>query len=808
MIPAGPSIYVAANNICGSSATISKLLAPFAAPIDIIESPPGGHCVNSTKTYSIEPVEHALYYGWEFISNEEWSASSSSTTAIEVTSGTMTTTSATLSVWAVNDCGNSATYTEIIDPMESPPPPAEINFPLMHCSGTTVTYSVEPVSEATYYIWNVNNPTWSVVGTNSVVDVTAGTGSTTLTISSANDCGISSPLSATITPWLSPSTPTITTPDAHCENTTATYTVNDDMYASDYTWYVDGIGWSGSSTISEIGVTSGTTSGTISVVANGYCGSSSTTKIVITPAYIPAKPDKIYTPPNHCEGEIETYACTPVPGATYYSWHISGTGWSGTSNTNYIDLQAGSITALLTVTANSPCGASDTTSIYVTPRTKPNPPNGLSLPNVHCEGTVRTYSVTEVGGAMDYLWSIRNVDDPDILWSLAGLSGSTMDITAGSHSATLTVVAVNVCGESNPYSIVLIPNKIPSIPGYITEPENHCEGYEEVYSIEPIPGAKYYEWGVSGSGWMTSPSTTNQCVILAGSSPGIISVKGINDCGTGVVRTLTVHPDTLPGQPEVIHAPDIHCIGYTEEYSIDPIPEATSYAWTVTGTGWSGSSTSPTINITAGSGEATITARVVNTCGQGPVQTINVTSTTLPSSEFSIDRDTICRDETVTVTYTGDASSDAVYEWDFDEGDATPGVGQGPHSVMWFDHPGNRTITLKVTENTCTSQERLVSVFVENCLGINDNNKYGIKVELLPNPTNAVVTLKLINSPINSGEFRIINNLGQEVYTESLLNISCIYTKDIDLSRFESGSYYVKIILNDIEIVKRLMIIK
>ena len=79
----------------------------------------------------------------------------------------------------------------------------------------------------------------------------------------------------------------------------------------------------------------------------------------------------------------------------------------------------------------------------------------------------------------------------------------------------------------------------------------------------------------------------------------------------------------------------------------------------------------------------------------------------------------------------------------------------------------------------------------------------GVKVIMLP-----IVTLKLSNSPINSCVIRVVNNLGQTVYTESISNISEIYTKDLNLSGFESGSYYVKLVLNDIEIVKRLMIIK
>lgn|GEM_PF-7027482 len=803
------TLYVAANNICGSSSTISRILAPFGAPVDIVPTPAGGHCNNSTKTYTVTPlVEHANSYGWSVISGGEWSAPSSTTSSLVLTSGTLTLSSATVSVWAVNDCGNSATFTKIIPPLYTPSSPSGITKPATHCTGTARPYSVSPVTGATNYIWSVNNGTWSVTGNTSSVNVTAGTGSCTVTVAAANNCGVSLPIYTTAVAWFSPSTPTITTPAYHCAGTTATYTVNTDTYASDYTWYVKGTGWSGTSTSRVINITAGASSGTISVVANGYCASSSTVTTVMTPLVIPPKPDRIYYPPSQCEGEIKTYACTEVPGAISYTWRVVGTGWTGASTTNYIDLEAGSVTALISVTANSLCGASDTTSFYYTPTRLPIAPNSISKPTRHCMGTIKTYSINPVPGANDYTWNVINAPGATTLWTLSYLSKRDVNLTAGSHSATITVFATNPCGSGPIYAEVLTPDKVPAMPGVITEPSRHCEGSTATYSIAAVPGATSYVWSVTGTGWSVAPSTTNSCNFTAGSASGILSVRAMNDCGMGVVRTLTVRPDTLPKAPTSISKPDVHCVGGIESYSVPAVPGATSYVWTVTGNNWTGTSTSNSINVTAGTGDATITARAVNGCGQGPVTSVTSTAIPRPSSEYSIDRDTVCKDEVVTVTYTGGAGAGATYAWNFDGGTATPGSGKGPHTVMWPTSPGAKTIRLIVTEDGCPSQERLVSLFVENCTGIEDFETGNVRMQLMPNPADGNVTLKLENCRDNFAEVQIVNMLGQNMYSEKLSNISGTFAKELNLTKLESGSYYVKLVLKDSEIVRRLVIIK
>ncbi len=73
-----------------------------------------------------------------------------------------------------------------------------------------------------------------------------------------------------------------------------------------------------------------------------------------------------------------------------------------------------------------------------------------------------------------------------------------------------------------------------------------------------------------------------------------------------------------------------------------------------------------------------------------------------PTSTFSLDALQLCGSESILITYTGNASANAFYQWNFDGGNILSGSGQGEYVVNW-DTPGNKTISLIVIENSCNS---------------------------------------------------------------------------------------------------------
>jgi gliding motility-associated-like protein len=109
--------------------------------------------------------------------------------------------------------------------------------------------------------------------------------------------------------------------------------------------------------------------------------------------------------------------------------------------------------------------------------------------------------------------------------------------------------------------------------------------------------------------------------------------------------------------------------------------------------------------------EATTTYYVLATSNDcTDIDSVTIAVHPVPTADFTVVLPE-CTDAPITVTYTGTAGPDAIFNWDFENGDAVPGGGQGPHSVEWVV-AGTKTISLEVSENECTSQPFSQSVTV------------------------------------------------------------------------------------------------
>ncbi|MBZ0241856.1 MAG: T9SS type A sorting domain-containing protein, partial [Bacteroidales bacterium] len=62
----------------------------------------------------------------------------------------------------------------------------------------------------------------------------------------------------------------------------------------------------------------------------------------------------------------------------------------------------------------------------------------------------------------------------------------------------------------------------------------------------------------------------------------------------------------------------------------------------------------------------------------------------------------ICHNGSAVITYTGNASSSAQFEWDFNDGTVISGTGPGPYEIVWMSS-GRHVVSLNVTENGCSA---------------------------------------------------------------------------------------------------------
>ena len=81
---------------------------------------------------------------------------------------------------------------------------------------------------------------------------------------------------------------------------------------------------------------------------------------------------------------------------------------------------------------------------------------------------------------------------------------------------------------------------------------------------------------------------------------------------------------------------------------------------------------------------------------------IKIQVNAVPVADFMVSETEVCMDEVTTLSFTGTAGSGAIFNWDFEGGNANPGTGLGPQSVSW-NSAGTKTVSLYLEEDGCVS---------------------------------------------------------------------------------------------------------
>ncbi len=476
------TITVTANNVCGSSPTVSLNVNPNllpTAPASVSGS--STVCSGSTATYTASTVPNALSYIWTLPSG--WSGSST-TNSINATASAN---SGTITVSAGNACGLSPVTSFTVTALTIPSAPTSVAGSGNVCVGSTSTYSVTLVPGATSYVWTLPAG-WSGTSSSNSISATAGASGGTITVAAVNQCGTSSTTSFNVITTSAPSATSVSSGlGTVCEGSTNTYTCSSVPTATSYTWTLPAT-WSGSSTTTSISATAGSQSGNITVSATNACGSSTPTTFFVNVTAIPNAPATINGNPTVCDGTTTTFTAATSAGATSYNWNLPA-GWFGTSTTNTIAATAGSTGGNITVSAANACGTSATTTFSVTVTTAPTAPTAITGTNTLCENTTVTYAVNSDPNATSYTWTLPAT------WS--GLSNAdTISATAGSGGGTIFVTADNACGSSPSTVLSVTVTPAPFITS-VTE-DSICDGTSATLSAAANSGT--ISWYTSSSG--------------------------------------------------------------------------------------------------------------------------------------------------------------------------------------------------------------------------------------------------------------------------------------------------------------------
>ncbi len=532
------------------------------------------------------------------------------------------------------------------------------------------------------------------------MDFNPGAGTTTLANSGMRDIFVSRWNQCTAAPSapgvISGATPV-------CVGSTQTYSVTA-VAGVTYTWTLPGL-WSGSSNSNSIAATVGAGSGNITCTASNGCGTSSTSTLAVTHATMPVTPSAISGSATVCAGNVVTYSVTPVAGITY-AWTLPG-GWPGGSPSNVVTSTAGSSSGTVSVTASNVCGTSSASTLAVTSSAIPAMPSVISGPDTMCPGAINTYSVTPVAG-VTYNWTLP----PS--WTGNSTSNS-ITATAGTASGFIEVTATNSCGTSVQSWITVVVNNIPTNLGPLTGQSPICEGSTQVYTVASYPGATY-TWTLPAT-W-TGNSTTNSLTAIAGSAGGTLSVVASNACGTGNPSSYNIAVTNIPASPVNIGGPDTVCGNSNATYSCSSMPGATSYTWTLPG-GWSGSSTSTSINVVTGNISGTVQVTANNTCGSSVPNSYSVFTDTVPLAPAAITGTSVLCENSPYVFTCSSVANATTYNWTYPSG--------------WTG-----TTSANSLNGIVDSNGGLVSVSVTNLCGT--SNMATLSVTVNPMPVTSITT--------------------------------------------------------------------
>lgn len=607
------NITVTANNSCGSSsaATLAITVTPIPATPGAIAGTTTV-CSGTSNTYSVVAVSGATSYTWTLPSG--WTGTST-TNSITTTASS---TGGNITVTANNACGSSTASSVTINVDAAPATPTSISGFSTICSGSSNNYAVTNDPTATSYNWTLPSG-WSGSSTTNTISTTSSATSGNISVTATNSCGTSAASTLAVTVNAIPVTPgSISGTTSICSGSSHNYSITAVPGATSYTWTLPS-GWSGTSTTNTITTTSSSTSGNITVTADNSCGSSAAASLAIAvTTSAPSTPGTISGTTTICSGSNNTYSVAAVAGATSYTWTLPS-GWSGTSTTNSIAATASASSGNIMVTANNVCGSSSASTQTITVNAAPAAPGAISGTSTICSGSNNTYSIAAVSGATSYTWTLPSG------WSGSSTTNS-ISTTASVTSGNITVTAANACGNSAASTLAITVNTVPSTPGSISGNASICSGSTNTYSIAAVPGATSYTWTLP-SGW-TGTSATNSITTTASSTSGDVSVIANNACGSSPANTLAVSVvAAVPSPPGSISGSILVCSGTTSSYSVAAVAGADSYTWTMP-SGWSGSSTTNSINATASSTSGDISVVANNVCGSSApaVLTISVDS--------------------------------------------------------------------------------------------------------------------------------------------------------------------------------------
>jgi hypothetical protein len=411
-------------------------------------------------------------------------------------------------------------------------------------------------------------------------------------------------------------------------------------------------------------------------------------------------------------------------------------------------------------------------------------------------------AATAIGGTPGYsfLWSNGMTGTP-----IGGLSPGTYSVTATDQ---------NGCTESGSTTVAL-GGSPPSAPITISGPVGLCKGQCVTLTANLAAGQNpsSFVWTVPSGATISGPANGQSIVVCTTTKykGGFICVSGINQCGVGQ-QTCRLFPAIIavPAKP-LLTGPANVCVPSTQTYCISPLANADNIIWLIDGSATPSlqiinqSGNCVTVNVPTGyNGHQKVKVYGTNCKGNGSAAYIEVKAISKPNQPGSISgASSSCKSllQNYSIAAVTGATS---YFWSVSGGGLVAG-GQGTTNVIVdFILCNSSPVVISVTaSNACgTSIARTKSVSLNlNCRTISATETTGIEfisdMTVYPIPTSDRITLSCTSTKSDRLHVRIIDALGSIVLTDEFNLGEGENSKDIYLSAFAKGSYFIQLSSDD-----------
>ena len=367
---------------------------------------------------------------------------------------------------------------------------------------------------------------------------------------------------------------------------------------------------------------------------------------------------------------------------------------------------------------------------------------------------------------------------------------------------------------------------VPSNPGQIFGPSVVCGLTTASYSVNPVAGAKWYNWtlpvgnspnvGMFITSGLGTPNITVQ--VTAGTLNGNVSVTANSCAGASNPSTLAITKKPVP--PSSISGPANVCGANTATYSVPTVPGTDYYTWTLP-VGLIGNSTTNFINASVAPNftVGTVKCMAVNACGSVPGASLTIYGKAAPS--LISGPTNVCGLNTATFSCNNVPNATA-YNW------AVPAswalIGQGTAQIT-ATLPANVNNTnyaayIKVVAVSDCGNSAAKSLTVNYCRSAEDMINAGFGdldyvSTIHPNPVTTDFTIELsfpggASAEISSHQLTIemYDVLGNLVTSEKHVIEKGVSSVTTSLTEFKNGMYFVRVLDADMNVMHTERIIK